>query len=425
MKVDNSVGREIIMKDKKDKVLLRNTLMLYLLTFSNYFFSFVTVPYQTRVLGPEYYGKLGFAAAFIAYFQLFLDFGFILSATAEVANNRNNKDKLSKIMTSVVISKVFLIIISLLLLLISFMLFPKFKDDMLLYILFFIFVSINSMLPDYLYRGLEEMKIITYRTILVKMFFTIMIFILLKEKYQYYYVPILNIIGATGAVIIVYAHVFKKLGIKFVKLDISYICETLKKSSYYFYSRIATSIYDATNTFILGFIYPNGNIVGYFTSTNNLVKTSRGAFSPIADSLYPYMIKNKNYKLVKKVLLICMPIIILGCIIVGIFAEFICVLLFGEEFRNAAPILRLLLPLIVVALPSYLLGFPTLTPLGLAKFANISTIAGAIIQIVGLGILYSMNLLNVYSICIITCITEFLVLSIRLWAIFKHKIRRK
>ena len=37
------------------------------------FFSFITVPYQTRVMGNEIYGKIGIATALMMYFQLFLD----------------------------------------------------------------------------------------------------------------------------------------------------------------------------------------------------------------------------------------------------------------------------------------------------------------------------------------------------------------
>ena len=70
------------MKTNK-KVLLKNTVMLYILQFSAYFFSFITTPYQTRIMGPEIYGKIGYATAMMVYFQLFLDFGFILSSTAD------------------------------------------------------------------------------------------------------------------------------------------------------------------------------------------------------------------------------------------------------------------------------------------------------------------------------------------------------
>ena len=76
---------------KKNRKLMENTIMLYILTFSNYFFNFITIPYQTRILGPEIYGKIGFALAFATYFKLFFDFGFILSATESVSKNRDNK----------------------------------------------------------------------------------------------------------------------------------------------------------------------------------------------------------------------------------------------------------------------------------------------------------------------------------------------
>lgn len=56
--------------DAKSKVLVKNTVMLYLLQFSTYLFSFLTVPYQSRILGPEIYGILGVAGAVMIYFQL-------------------------------------------------------------------------------------------------------------------------------------------------------------------------------------------------------------------------------------------------------------------------------------------------------------------------------------------------------------------
>ena len=71
------------------QVLLQNTFMLYLLTFSNYFLSLVVVPYETRILGPTVYGTLGAATAIMVYFQLVIDFGFLLSGTQEVARSRD------------------------------------------------------------------------------------------------------------------------------------------------------------------------------------------------------------------------------------------------------------------------------------------------------------------------------------------------
>lgn len=95
------------LSDKKG-VLLKNTVMLYILQFSNYFLSLIVVPYETRVLSPANYGKLGVAAAIMVYFQLVIDFGFLLSATEEVSRRRNDRTTVSQILSAVTINKLFL-----------------------------------------------------------------------------------------------------------------------------------------------------------------------------------------------------------------------------------------------------------------------------------------------------------------------------
>lgn len=211
----------------------------------------------------------------------------------------------------------------------------------------------------------------------------------------------------------------------FIAVDVKYILKTLKRSSGYFWSRIATSVYGATNSIIVGSVYPSGPVMGLYASADKLTSTARSAFSPIADSLYPYMVKNKDYKLVKKVLVFLMPIIILGCAVVFIFAEPFCVLLFGKDFVGSAPYLRFLLPIVAISLPNYIFGFPVLSPLGLAKYANVSVIIGAICHLLQLSILYFTGALTVKTICIATCITEFIILSIRVAVVIKSSKRLK
>ena len=82
--------------EKKDRQLLSNTVMLYIMQFSTYLFSFITVPYLTRVLGVQLYGKIGVAVANMAYFQLLMDFGFLLSATEDISAHREDRAYVGK-----------------------------------------------------------------------------------------------------------------------------------------------------------------------------------------------------------------------------------------------------------------------------------------------------------------------------------------
>ena len=166
--------------------LAKNTVMLFVLTFSNYLFNFMTVPYQTRVLGPEIYGNIGFATSIMTYFQLFLDFGFLLSATEDISRNRQDAHYVSRVFTSVIICKLFLVGVSFFILSVVCITVERFRTDIPLFMIYLAAYSIYAFLPDFLYRGIENMQAITIRSVLIKFFCTCMIFVFLRDSSQYY-----------------------------------------------------------------------------------------------------------------------------------------------------------------------------------------------------------------------------------------------
>ena len=403
------------------KKLLKNTIMLYLIQFSNVLFTLIIVPYQTRIMGPMYYGKIGFATALMVYFQLFTDFGFILSATEEVSRNQDDKNKLRKIYTSVTILKIIFAVVSAIILAGLCLFIPKLRNDFILYFLYLIGAVIYSFLPDYLYRGLEKMSAITYRTIFVKLFFTVMIILLLKRPEDYLIVPALIALGNLFAVIWAHYHVAHNMKITFCKVSVKNIYESFNSSASFFLSRIASTIYTATNTMILGFIDKTGNVIGYYTAADRLMSAGKAALSPIADSVYPYMIKNRDFKLIKKILMVFMPIICVVSVIIFIFAKELCILFFGSEFAYTASILRAMMPMAIITLPNYLFGFPTLGAMGLSKYANRSIYFGTVIHVINLIIVYLLGYLNVITLAILASIADGLVLLYRLVIIYKNK----
>lgn len=394
--------------------------MLYILQFSTYLLSFIVVPYETRVLGPTYYGKLGVATAIMVYFQLVIDFGFLLSATEDVSRNRTDKKKISKILTAVTIDKIFLTVGSFIVLLILCQVLPSWREDRTFYLLFLAATAINSMIPDYLYRGLEQMTAITVRTVAIKAFFTVMIVLLLKRPEQYCIIPILNIIGNSVALLGVYLHLYRQMNIKFVRCTVADVWANFRRSSTFFYSRIATSVYTASNTVILSVISA-GSTIGYYTLADKLVTTAKNGLSPISDSMYPYMTKNRDFKLVWKILKIFMPIIIIGCGIVFIFARPLCELVFGAGYGDAAPVLRAMLPVVVVILPSYILGFPTLSAMGLSKYANYSVVFGSALHVCNLLVLYFTGHMNMVTLGALVSIAETAILLFRIVVIWRNR----
>ena len=407
----------------KRGVLLKNTMMLYVLQFSTYFFSFIVVPYETRVLGPEIYGLVGAAAAAMVYFQNVIDFGFILSGTEDAALHREDRRYLSGLFTSVTLAKLFLAVVSAAVLMVLCRCIAVWGGHTLFYFLYFLSVFLASLMPDYLYRGLEQMEVITVRAVCIKAFFTVMIFVLLRDASQYYLIPVLNIIGNGAAFLGVYVHLKRKLGIGFCPVRVGEVAGVLRRSLPFFYSRVATTVYTATNTVVLNIISGTGAVTGYYTGADKLITTAKSGMSPISDSMYPYMVKNRDFKLVKKTLKVLMPLIVLGCIVVGIFAEPLCVWFLGAEYADSAKVLRVMLPVVVVILPSYILGFPTLSPMGLAKHANYSTIVGSVFYIAAMIVLFAANHVTMLTLGLLTSATEILIFLYRLIVVWHYRGR--
>ena len=382
--------------------------------------SFIVVPYETRVLGPEKFGLIGLAAAIMTYAQLAIDFGFLLSATQEVSANRDDRRKVSSIFTCVTVNKLLISVVTFFVVMLICGNVELWKEHIQFFGLFFISTMLQSLLPDYLYRGIEKMGAITIRTVLIKLFFTVMVFVLIKGPEDYLFIPILQIIGNGIALLFVYLHLFFKEKIFFVRFCVKDLLNRFKASAVFFLSRIATTVYTVANTIILDLFY-EGKMTAYYTSANRLISTAKGGLSPISDSLYPYMVRNRDFKMVKKVLLIIEPIVILGCAVLFIWAKPFCIWFFGAEYEASAPILRVLLPIVVITLPNYIMGFPVLGAMGLNKQANYSVVFGSVVHIINLLVLYFSDNLSVISLGIATAITDAVILAYRCFIVYKNR----
>lgn len=408
--------------NENKKKLLSNTFFLYWLTFINQFLNIITIPYQTRVLGAELYGSVSVVLAIMVYIQLFLDFGFILSATQEVTKANNDYRKICKIYTTVFIIKIVISII----LFFTIMFLMKLicinsQDIILLFILYYIAYIINSLLPDFVFRGLEDMRVITIRTVIVKCIFASALFMLVRKPEDFLKMPVLQILANAISVIMSMLYMKKKYRIHFVKIELKYLLDLIKKTFPFFCSRISSTFYQALNMIIIGYKYTGMAEVGFYASSEKIISVSKSVASPLADSIYPYMIKTKDYALIKKILKITIPILLVCAVIGIIFAEEIVVILFGNEYFESATILRIMIPIAVVVLPTYLLAFPIMVPMGLEKYANLSNVFGAFLQIIGLVFLFLYDLINIYSVAILSTCVEVLVFAFRLFFVLKKR----
>ena len=330
-----------------------------------------------------------------------------------ITQNADNIKALEKIVSGITMAKILLFVVTSVVFVVICLSIDRLAEHFLLLMLYLIYAGVTCLIPDYLYRGLENMKMVTLRTVLVRFVFTCLIFIFLRRPDQVFLIPLFNIVGTLLALIWIFCDIKMKLKINIRIVPLNYVFSLIKEAFIYFTSRIASTIYSATNMIILGFVYPGSPLLGYYTTADKVRILAAQAASPIADSFYPYMIRTKDFRKLFKVTALFECIIILGCALLWIFAKEFCTIFFGHEYVSAYSILRYTIPLMALILPNYMLGFPALSPIRMSKWANNSVIIAMINQVIGIAILFISHNLSVYSIIILTTISEFICLLVR------------
>jgi polysaccharide transporter, PST family len=369
------------------KIILSNFFSLSILQGLNYILPLITLPYIVRVLGVEYFGLLAFATAIMAYFNLITEFGFNISATKEVAAYRNEPNKLNEIFSTVLTIKILLLIFSFFILSCFIFIFDKLRIDAVIYFLTFGSVIGQVFFPVWFFQGMEKMKFITYLNISSKVFFTICIFIFIKEKEDYWMLPLFTSLGYILAAIIAIYLVKNKFNITYKIPSSESIKFYVKESSYFFISNIAGSLYTVSVTVILG-IFTSNTVVGYYAAADKIIQAFKGLVTPFSQAIYPYIVRQVNISkinalhIIKKVAF--GTAIVMGGIslLVYVFSELLISLILGEGYNQSIIILKILSPLPFLVSMSSIFGLQTMIPFGRKKQFTTIIVTGGFFSLV-------------------------------------------
>ena len=410
---------------KEKKQLFSNFFSLSVLQIFTYVLPLITLPYLVRVLDTEKFGLIMFAQAFIIFFNIFVDFGFNLSATKDISVHRDDKTKITEIFSVVMTIKIILIVVSFVLLTIIIFLFDKFSDDWALYYLTFLWVIGQALFPIWYFQGMEKMKYITIVNITSRVIFTLLIFLVIKEESDYIYVPLVNGMGFIIGAFISLWMIHKNFNQSFKLYNLKTLKHYFYESAQFFWSRISLTLYTSSNAFILG-LFTNNTMVGYYSIAEKLYQAMQQLYQPIVQALYPYVAKHKNIPLFKKIFTISVIINILGIILLLFIGPYIFDLLFTKNIgEESLHVFNILLIAAIIVVPSILMGYPFLGALGFAKYANISVIYGSIFHLLGLGLLILVKQVTIYNVALLVVATETLVFSIRLYWVKRKALWQK
>lgn len=330
----------IRVKNNKDsRTLISNFGYLSVLQVASYIFPLITIPYLARVIGVDSFGKIAFASAVITWFTTISDWGFDFTATRDVAQNRDDLKKISKIFSNVLWARVLLTLCSFVILYIAILFVPQFNENKTILLVTFLLIPGHILYPSWFFQAMERMKYITIFNILSRLLFTILIFVFIKQKSDYILQPLLTTLGYIVSGIIAMYIIIKKWQVKLYKPNFKEIKSTIKNSTDVFINNIMPNLYNSFSTVLLGF-YGGPVANGLLDAGGRFVSISQQFMSIFSRTFFPFLSRriDKHQVYVK----LNLTFAILFSASLFLLAPILIKLFFTEEFYDAIIVLRIM-----------------------------------------------------------------------------------
>lgn len=390
----------------------QNIIWQYILQAIKYLFPLATLPYLTRVLEPEGYAVYAYIVSFMSFVQTFIEFGFNLSGTKDVAK-ATSQDDLSEILGSVTQARLLLSVLAGIASLLLGARIPLIRDNALYAALAYFAVCGRALSPDFLFQGKEKMSPITLRYFLSKGLSTVLTFFVVRGPEDLIWVPTLDILASVIALLWSLACASRLFGAKLRSVPCARVVRDLKTSAYYCLSNMSSIVFSGFTTLLIGIVIINQEQISYWSLAFTAISAVQSLYNPIITSLYPHMVSQGDYRFAKQLALISIPFVAGGSLLFVALSDWIVLLLGGELYLPGTYVLRLLSPVLVFSFYGMLFGWPVLGSLGKVKELTATTVISALTNIALLILLSITGHASIGSFAVVRSITELLMCLLR------------
>lgn len=391
---------------KNHKTVIENFSYMTVLQFFILLYPLITYPYLVRVLGAELYGNVLTAQMLASYAAIFVDFGSNYVCTKHVSKERGDKNKLSIIFSNVLAARFCAFIIAFILYSLIVYSIKDYRHHAIIFLLMYGFTTQEFLFPQFIFQGLEKMRIISIINIISKLVFLPLIFVLVKNPSDVLFVPIIYNMGYIVSGIMSLYVTIHILGIKFCSPSLKYMIYYIKDSSAIFATDVVCTIKDKLNYFMLGLQVGMAEIVVYDLSLKLNTIISK-PFTILLTVMFPRQAKNKNLHLLKQTAIIGFSITLFLTIVANVFLPYI-VDFFLHKKIDLMPVRLMMLAPIILSI-SVLISNNFFVAFGHNKIVLYSILVTTVVYLLSLLILFQTGNLNTLMSFVLLSIVSYLV----------------
>ena len=363
---------------KTHNLLIENFSYLAFLQIFLLAYPLITYPYLVDVLGKELYGVILSAQMLASYASLFIDFGSNFVCAKHVSINREDKNKLSEILSNVLAIRLVLFVVFLVIYVLIAFWVPIYREYMWIFVLTYGFCTNDLLFPQFFFQGLERMKLISIINVATKIVMVMLIFLFVKTKEDCLLVPIIYSIGYfVGGIISLYEIVYK-MNIKLIKPSLNSAMIYLKDSSSIFATDLVCTIKDKLSYLLVGTFVGMSDVVIYDLGLK-LHGIAAKPYMLICTVMFPRLAKNKNIRQLKLIMLISFFLTLAILVVANVFLEKIVIFFLHEECDLFPLRLFLVGPLVLSV--SYVISNNLFVAFGYNKYMFISILVTTFVYV--------------------------------------------
>lgn len=401
--------------------LSRNIVSQYLLQIARYIFPFVSLPYLTRVLGPDSYAIRSYVLSVMTFAQTLLEFGFTKYGTKRLIDCRSSAEKVNRCFSEINAAKILIITGTSILMIFIIESVPQLSANLGFTILSYTAIVVNAFLPDFVFQGFEQMSSITKRYVLAKAISTSLIFVLVHSSSDLILVPLCDLAGNGVAVAWSQAYVYRHYNIRIRKVKFIDAARSLRVSARYFSIEFSSTILNSFSVLIVGQLNISSADLSVWSLSLTAINAVQSLYTPITNSLYPNIVATHNYRNVLRVILFAMPVLVAGLLVIELFATNIVAIVAGEVYAGSGWVLSMLAPIIFFSFFGALLKWPVLGASGHIKELSVGVYVSAAVLVTSLSVSFVTGTCSIIIVAAIRVIVEAVSTSILLFYCYKYR----
>lgn len=265
---------------------IQNFIFLAIIQASNVLISLISMPLLIQGIGVDQFGLVNLSLSIVVLANIFVSFGFNLSAPRDVAINQKNNTELSHLVSNIFSGKIILATIASAIILIPIFGFNLFQEYQIILIFSLFMLFSEATMPLWFFQGMEKMKLISIANIFSKLLFLMGIVLFIHSPDQSKWVNFL--LGGAGfsinILLILYIHY--ELDITFYKPRLKQVFQSIQSNTLFFFSMLASHVSINGGLIILSF-FANSTTLGMFSLAEKIGLVLRMFPALVIQAVYP------------------------------------------------------------------------------------------------------------------------------------------